>query len=42
MLDALMAIDTQIMGGDPPAITAELICDYNRQVLEGTESPRCI
>ena len=37
VLDALMAIDAQVMRGELPTITAELICEYNRQVLEGTE-----
>ena len=30
VLDALMAIDRQVMSGDLPAITAELFSDYNR------------
>lgn len=40
VLDALMAIDGQAVpdgDGQLPAITAELICEYNRQVLDGTE-----
>ena len=37
VLDALQEIDRQVVRGDPPAITAELICNLNRQVLEGTE-----
>ncbi len=37
VLDALMAIDRQVMSGDLPAITAELFSDYNRQVLDGTQ-----
>lgn len=37
VLDALMSIDRQVMSGDRPRITTELICGYNRQILEGTE-----
>jgi Fic family protein len=36
VLDALMAIDKRVMEGESPTITAELICEFNRQVLEGT------
>ncbi|MHB2024283.1 MAG: Fic family protein [Mycobacteriales bacterium] len=37
VLEALMEIDTQVTQGNAPSITPELICDYNRRVLEGTE-----
>jgi Fic family protein len=37
VLDALMEIDRQVVDGELPRITPELICDYNRKVLEGTE-----
>jgi Fic family protein len=37
VLEALTEIDNQVMRGACPKITPELICDYNRQVLEGTE-----
>lgn len=37
VLDALMEIDAQVMRGEAPTITAELICEYNRRVLDGTE-----
>ncbi len=37
VLDALTTIARRIMGGEPPTITKELICEFNRQVLEGTE-----
>ncbi len=37
VLDALRVIDRQVMQGEPPAITADLISEYNRQVLDGTE-----
>lgn len=37
VLDALMDIDARVMRGEAPTITADLICEYNRQVLEGTE-----
>lgn len=37
VLDSLMAIDNQVMTGDRPVITKEGICEYNRQILEGTE-----
>ena len=37
VLDALTAISREVMEGGLPAITSELICDYNRQVLDGTQ-----
>lgn len=37
VLDALMDIDAQVMRGEAPTITTDLICEYNRRVLEGTE-----
>lgn len=37
VLDALTSIDRQVMGGDRPKITPALICEFNRQILEGTE-----
>lgn len=37
VLDALTSIDQQVMGGGIPKITPDLISDFNRQVLEGTE-----
>ena len=37
VLGALTTIAQQVTEGVSPAITSELICDYNRQVLEGTE-----
>lgn len=37
VLDALMEIDGQVMRGDCPKITSELVCEYNLRVLEGTE-----
>ena len=37
VLDSLTAIDRQVMSGQVPAINVELICDYNRQILEGTK-----
>ncbi len=37
VLEALMAIDDQVMRGELPTITAELISEYNRLVLDGTE-----
>jgi cell filamentation protein, protein adenylyltransferase len=37
VLDALTAIDQQVMSGNIPKITPDLISDFNRQVLEGTE-----
>lgn len=37
VLDALQEIAGAVMGGNPPMITAELICRYNLRLLEGTE-----
>lgn len=37
VIDALTTIDRQVMDGEIPKITTELICDFNRQILEGTE-----
>ena len=37
VLDALQAIGDQVQAGVKPTITAALICEYNRQVLEGTD-----
>lgn len=37
VLDALMEIDSQVMRREAPPITTDLICAYNRRVLEGTE-----
>ena len=37
VLDALNAIAQEVMGGGSSAITSELICEFNRRVLEGTE-----
>lgn len=37
VLDALMDIDARVMRGEAPTITADLIREYNRRVLEGTE-----
>lgn len=37
VLDALTEIDIQVRSNQVPVISAELICDYNRKVLEGTE-----
>ena len=37
VIDALVAIDQQIMGGGLPMITGELICEFNLRILEGTE-----
>ena len=37
VLDALMAIDRQVMDGERLRITREFICELNRQILEGTE-----
>lgn len=36
MIEALTAIDAEIMSGAEIHITPSLICEYNRQVLEGT------
>lgn len=40
VLRALTVIDEQVTGGAPPRITKELICGYNRQILEGTDHDR--
>lgn len=37
VLDALQEIADQVMGGDSPVITKELICEYNLRLLDGTE-----
>lgn len=37
VIDALQEIADQVRTGDPPAITRELICEYNRRLLDGTE-----
>lgn len=37
VLDALTKIDSQATSGSLPPVTAELICDYNFQVLNTTE-----
>ena len=37
VLDALQEIADQVMGGDSPAITSDLICEFNRRLLDGTE-----
>ena len=37
VLEALTTISQEVMEGALPTITSELICDYNRQVLEGTQ-----
>ncbi len=37
VLDALTSIDRQVMEGAAPAITLDLVCEYNRLVLEGTK-----
>lgn len=37
VLEALTTISREVMEGGLPTITSELICDYNRQVLEGTQ-----
>lgn len=37
VLDLLNEIDRQVMAGDSPAITRDLIRDFNRRLLEGTE-----
>ena len=39
ILEALQDISYQIQTGRKPRITAALICDYNRQVLQGTDHP---
>ena len=37
VLEALTSIDRQVLRGDRPKITPELICEFNRQILDGTE-----
>jgi len=37
VLDALQEIADQIRKGEPPTITKELICEFNRHLLDGTE-----
>lgn len=37
VLDALQEIADQITTGAPPTITKQLICEYNRRLLDGTE-----
>ena len=37
VLEALQAIAEGVMRGESPTITRQLICEFNRQVLEGTE-----
>ena len=37
VIDALVSIDQQITSGERPAITRELICELNAQVLDGTD-----
>lgn len=37
VLDALMEIDQQVLRGELPKITPQLICAYNLKVLDGTE-----
>ena len=37
MLDALQEIDDAVMGNSSPVITKELICEYNRRLLDGTQ-----
>ena len=37
VLDALEEIADQVMGGESPAITRELICEFNQRLLDGTE-----
>lgn len=36
VLDALREVDAQVMRGDAPTVTADLICEYNRRLLDGT------
>ena len=36
-LDALQEIDDAVMGNSSPVITKELICEYNRRLLDGTQ-----
>ena len=37
VLEALTEIADQITAGDAPAITKDLICEFNRRLLDGTE-----
>ena len=37
VIDALVTIDQQIMNGERPVITGELICEFNLQILKGTD-----
>ena len=37
VLEALTTIAQQVVDGGFPSITSELICDFNRRVLEGTQ-----
>lgn len=37
VIEALVDIDQQIMTGDKPVLTLDLICEYNRRVLDGLE-----
>ena len=37
VLDALQEIDDAVMGNTSPVITMELICEYNRRLLDGTQ-----
>ena len=37
VLDALQEIDDAVMGNSSPVITKELICEYNRRLLDGTQ-----
>lgn len=37
VLDALQEIDDAVMGNTSPVITKELICEYNRRLLDGTQ-----
>ena len=37
VLDALEEIDSQVMKGESPRITKDLICGFNRRLLDGTK-----
>ena len=37
VLDALQEIADQVTKGEPPTITKDLICEFNRRLLDGTE-----
>ena len=37
VLDALQEMSDQVLAGDAPAITKDLICDFNRRLLDGTD-----